>query len=150
MKVLKAFSIIELMIVVAIIAFLATIAIPRYLNYFAKAKQAEVSINLASLHTAQESYKAEHGAYTSDLTKLNWKPQGNFQYTYGFNVSNAKEGINYVVGQLKAPKESLGKCEISKHTFLAKAAGDIAGNNKIDVWQIDQDRNLTQVQNGLK
>jgi prepilin-type N-terminal cleavage/methylation domain-containing protein len=150
MKILKAFSIIELMIVVAIIAFLATIAIPRYFNYFAKAKQAEVSINLASLHTAQESYKAEHGTYTSDLTKLNWKPQGNFQYTYGFNISGAKEGINYITGALKAPKESLGTCMADKHNFLAKAAGDITGKNKLDVWQIDENRELKQVENGLR
>ncbi|MFA5074606.1 MAG: prepilin-type N-terminal cleavage/methylation domain-containing protein [Candidatus Babeliales bacterium] len=117
-----AFSLIELMIVVAIIAFLATISIPKYFSYYAKAKQAEVSINLASLHTAQQAYWAEHGKYTNVLVgpdSLNWKPQGNFNYTYGFNFPGAQEGINFFTGKLKAPKESLGQTNLTEQSFVA-------------------------------
>lgn len=149
MRLPKSFTVIELMVVVAIIAFLATIALPRYFNYYAKAKQAEVSINLASLHTAEEIYKAEHGTYTENLKELGWKPQGNFQYTYGFNVSGSQEGINYFIGKLKAKKESLGRCHANKENFIAKAAGDISGKNKIDVWEINETREIKNLINGL-
>lgn len=147
------FTIIELMIVVAIIAFLATISIPKYFNYYAKAKQAEVAINLSSLHTAQQAYYAEYGKYSTALMGpegIGWQPQGkNFYYTYGFNVPNAKEGIHYFVGKLGASKENLGSTKADKETFIAAAAGDVSGNNKIDLWNIDQDRNLSNVQKGI-
>ena len=55
------FTLIELMIVVAIIVFLAVLAVPQLFHYKAKAYQAEVAMNLASLHTAQQVYFAQHG-----------------------------------------------------------------------------------------
>src|SRR3989304_2881979 len=98
-----AFTLIELMIVVVIIAFLAALAVPHYFEYQAKARQAEVAVNLASLHTAQQAYFAEHGQYSTVLWGeggIGWKPEGykgggkleNFFYTYGFNVPGAQEG----------------------------------------------------------
>lgn len=150
----SGFTIIELMIVVAIIAFLATISIPKYFNYYAKAKQAEVAINLASLHTAQQAYYAENGSYSKNLTGPNgigWQPQGkNFYYTYGFNFAGAKEGVNYFVGKLGAKKESLGVTNADKKGFIVAAAGDVTGKEKIDLWQIDQDRNLQNSQKGIE
>lgn len=149
----NGFTIIELMIVVAIISFLATVSIPKYFNYYAKAKQAEVAMNLSSLHTAQQAYYAEHGKYSNALTGpqgIGWEPQGkNFYYTYGFNFPGAKEGVNYFVGKLGAPKESLGATKADSNEFIIAAAGDVSGKNKIDVWNIDQDRNLKNVQNGI-
>ena len=50
----KGFTLIELMIVVAIVAFLAAISIPNYFRYLAKAQQTEVALNLAALHAAQQ------------------------------------------------------------------------------------------------
>ena len=59
----KGFTLIELMIVVAIIGILAAIAIPNFRNYQMKAKAAEASTNLGNIKTAQEAYLAEHDAY---------------------------------------------------------------------------------------
>jgi len=67
------------MIVVAIIAFLATISVPKYFNYFAKARQAEVAVTLASLHTAQQAHYAQHGTYSNVLwgeNGIGWRPEG--------------------------------------------------------------------------
>ena len=47
----RAFTLIELMVVVAIIAFLASIAIPRYFSYYAKAQQVEAAMILALMVT---------------------------------------------------------------------------------------------------
>jgi len=159
-KLNKAFTLIELMIVVAIIAFLAAIAIPQYFVYQAKARQAEVSVILASLHTAEQAYFAEHGEYTAVLNGengLNWKPEGykgggkdeNFYYTYGFYVPGAQEGVHYFTGKLETPADALGTCSANKEGFVAKAAGDLLGKNNVDVWKIDESRKIENVKNGL-
>jgi len=59
----KGFSLVELMIVVAIMAILAAIAIPSFMKFSMKAKTAEASQNLSGIRTAEESYRAEEDAY---------------------------------------------------------------------------------------
>lgn len=51
----KGFTLIELMIVVAIIGILAAIAIPQYQNYVAKSQVSRVMSEVGSLRTAAES-----------------------------------------------------------------------------------------------
>lgn len=59
----KGFTLIELMIVVAIIAILAAIAIPLYLNYTAKAESSEAITLMDGAKTAVVSYYNETGAF---------------------------------------------------------------------------------------
>ena len=59
----KGFTLIELMIVVAIIGILAAIAIPNFLRFQLKSKTSEAKVNLAAIRTAEESYLAEFGNY---------------------------------------------------------------------------------------
>jgi type IV pilus assembly protein PilA len=59
----KGFTLIELMIVVAIIGILAAIAIPNFLNYQLKSKTAEAKTNIGAIRTSQEAYKAEHDQF---------------------------------------------------------------------------------------
>ena len=149
----SGFTIIELMIVVAIIAFLATVSIPKYFNYYAKAKQAEVAMNLASLHTAQQAYYAENGSYSKVLVGqdgIGWQPQGkNFYYTYGFNFPGAQEGVHYFTGKLGATMETLGETYAKTEVFVARAAGDVGKKGKTDVWQVDEARSIKNVQKGI-
>lgn len=155
----SAFTLIELMIVVAIVAFLAVLSVPQYFKYLSKARQTEVVINLASLHTAQQAYHAQHGHYTQVLSgenSLGWKPEGykgggkqeNFYYTYGFNFPGAQEGIHFFTGKLNTPSADLGESHISEDGFVAKAAGKIA-RDKIDVWSVNESRQIENVQNGI-
>ncbi|MDH4229486.1 MAG: prepilin-type N-terminal cleavage/methylation domain-containing protein, partial [Nitrospirota bacterium] len=48
----KGFTLIELMIVVAIIGILAAVAIPNFLQYQAKSKQSEARVLLSGLYTS--------------------------------------------------------------------------------------------------
>ncbi len=50
------FTLLELMVVVAIIAFLSMISIPSIMGIFSKAKRTESYMNLKSLYMAEKSY----------------------------------------------------------------------------------------------
>lgn len=59
----KAFTLIELLIVVAIIGILAAIAVPNFLNAQIRAKVARVRGDLRAIGTALESYRVDQNAY---------------------------------------------------------------------------------------
>ncbi len=59
----KAFTLIELLIVVAIIAILAAIAVPNFLEAQTRAKVSRVKSDLRTLATALESYRVDTNKY---------------------------------------------------------------------------------------
>ncbi|MFQ5509152.1 MAG: type IV pilin protein [Leptospirillia bacterium] len=59
----KGFTLIELMIVVAIIGILAAVAIPNFLRYQAKSIQSEARVLLSGLYTSQVAFFAENNGY---------------------------------------------------------------------------------------
>ena len=59
----KGFSLVELMIVVAIIAILAAIAIPSFMRFALRSKTSEATSNLAGIRTGEEAYRAENDVY---------------------------------------------------------------------------------------
>ncbi len=153
----RAFTLIELMIVVAIIAFLAMVCVPTFTRFLAKAKRAEAYMNLSSIYAAQKAYWAEHGTYSDVLFGeggVSWKPEGykggganeNFYYTYGFSGA---EGRNSFTGKLGTPGSHLGRAHADKNSFVAVAAGDIMGSGKPDILTVDENNRITVVQDGL-
>ena len=59
----KGFTLIELMIVVAIIGILAAIAIPNFLQYQMKSRQSEAKTNLMAIKTSEVSWQGERGCF---------------------------------------------------------------------------------------
>lgn len=68
----KAFTLIELLIVVAIIAILAAIAVPNFLEAQVRAKVSRAKADIRSVATALESYAADHQKYPFDLDSRGW------------------------------------------------------------------------------
>ncbi len=59
----EGFTLIELMIVVAIIGILAAIAIPNFLQYQMKSRQSEAKTNLGAIKTSEVSWQGERGCF---------------------------------------------------------------------------------------
>ncbi len=70
------FSLVELMVVVAIIGILATIAVPNFQKFQAKAKQSSAKSELTGLYTAQKAFFAEYSTYHTNLPLVGYVPDG--------------------------------------------------------------------------
>jgi type IV pilus assembly protein PilA len=64
----QGFTLIELMIVVAIIGILAAIAIPNFLQYQMRSRQSEARSNLGGIRTNQTAFAGERGCYLATTT----------------------------------------------------------------------------------
>ncbi len=92
----KGFSLVELMVVVAIIGVLATIAIPRVNRFIAKSRQSEAQVNLSSLYTFNKNFWVEFQGYTGDFNAMGFQPEGQVRYNVGFPAGSAAIGpANY-------------------------------------------------------
>ncbi|MBN2468649.1 MAG: prepilin-type N-terminal cleavage/methylation domain-containing protein [Deltaproteobacteria bacterium] len=120
----KGFTLIELMIVVAIIGILAAIAIPNFMRYQAKAKQSEAKTNLGSIYTTEVAYRAEKDVYTAAMADLGWAAEGTTRYSYG------------IVGATTT-------------LFSAEATGNIDADAAIDRWTIDETKTLSNTSNDV-
>lgn len=81
----KGFSLIELMVVVAIMGVLAAIGVPQYSKFQAKARQGEAKNSLAALYTAEQSFITEFNQFSVDLRNIGFGVSGNrLRYVTGF------------------------------------------------------------------
>jgi type IV pilus assembly protein PilA len=81
-RIKKGFTLVELMIVVAIIGILAAIAIPNFIRFQARSKQTEAKANLKAIFTGQKSFYAEHDAYSIGTGDVGFAPERGNRYAY--------------------------------------------------------------------
>jgi type IV pilus assembly protein PilA len=154
----KGFTLIELMIVVAIIGILAAIAIPNFLQYQSRARQSEARTNLGGIFVSETAYLGENARYgsfseigftlagaTNRYTYRSPAPGGNGATTNVANVTmfNAAVGATAAEGTPAATASSANPA-----AFTATAAGNIDGDAAIDQWHVnDVKQNLTTPDN---
>ncbi len=63
----RGFTLVELLVVLAIIATLLTLAAPRYFQHVQRSKEAVLRENLATMRDAIDQYHADRGAWPESL-----------------------------------------------------------------------------------
>src|SRR4051812_22164385 len=87
----KGFTLVELLIVVAIIGVLSTIGVPTFRRMIQKSKKSEAKVNLGGIYTAEQSFVAEYGTFGNNLARMGYETDGKpdqMTYSVGF-FSNA-------------------------------------------------------------
>jgi prepilin-type N-terminal cleavage/methylation domain-containing protein len=124
MKKKSGFTLIEMLVTMAVMSAIAVIALPQYSRYVAKARQPDAQGQLMAIRQAQEIYKLQYGTYTTATGGLSGWQNTVGKYTFAITAATAT-------------------------TFGASATGNIDGDATLDVWTIDQDSTLLNTTNDV-
>jgi type IV pilus assembly protein PilA len=94
----SGFTLVELMIVVAIIGVLSAVAVPNFKKYQAKAKTSEAKVQLAAAYTALQAFYGDFGIYAHCLGYMGYDPfneTNNRYYMVGFSETQAIDATSH-------------------------------------------------------
>jgi prepilin-type N-terminal cleavage/methylation domain-containing protein len=138
----RGFTLVELMVIVAIVSILAAIALPIYQKFQVKAKESEMSMNLATIRICQECYKSENDIFLScdpspavmpNGGAVQWVPVGPAWNEIGFEPDRT---VRYQYEVVTGAASSSGGTDGT--TYDATATGDIDQDGDNVKWTITE------------
>jgi prepilin-type N-terminal cleavage/methylation domain-containing protein len=151
----QGFTLIELMIVVAIIGILSVISIPNFLMFQAKARQAEAKAALGAIFTAATTVLLlDNGTYAvTTIGQLPFMMTGTTKYSFWYDVGGIPTPV-------PGSSTSNSPCDVSSVTtfvtpgatatgFTATAKGNIDNDTTCDEWSINDARALENPSNDV-
>jgi general secretion pathway protein G len=128
----RGFTVIELMLGVAIMAVLAGIAYPSYQNYQERVRVTQAVVDIQGISAAVQAFQADNRTYPDSLADVGRAamrdPWGNaYQYTNlwdGASKGRARKNKNLVPINSDFDLYSMGKDGASKGPLTAKASRD--------------------------
>jgi prepilin-type N-terminal cleavage/methylation domain-containing protein len=133
MKKKQGFTLIELMIVVAIIAILAAIAIPNMLRAQMNSRESAAIKTLKTILDAQGSYFSREGAMSPDYTTLTAPPTGPPYLNGTWDATVARSGYFYVMTVPDA------------YSFVCEANPEIVDKSGSRAFFLDDGGNIHEV-----
>jgi type IV pilus assembly protein PilE len=125
---LKAFTLVELLVVLVIIGILVLLALPRLMPLISRAKSTEAQLQLGHLHTLEKSFFYMKSKYSNSLDEIGFEQE---------KLVTDGGAANYTIEIVEA----------STSGFQARATAvvDFDGDGTFNVWEIDQDKKLIEV-----
>ncbi|WKE64955.1 type IV pilin protein [Gallaecimonas kandeliae] len=133
----RGFTLIELMVTVAVVAILAAIAYPAYTSYLAKGNRSEALTELMRLAGIEEQYRLDHRTYTADLTKVGGSASSYTvaKGTFTISASAARDTLTLTATASSGQQQKDGSCAVlSIDETGHKAAKDSSGGVSDACW----------------
>lgn len=143
----KGFTLIELMIVVAIIGILAAIAVPNFMKFQARARQAEAKTNLRAWSTAAKSYFAEYNTWACG--QCGWDIEKGNRYSYNVNNVAVAADPNALVAGAQVCTASASTAGSATVAPTGNASGNVDSDATCDLWTLDMNNNMVNTQNDV-